>query len=401
MAIPGLGPLWLESGRETQAGGMGLHAFYEKHQILPVRYRGSVDEHLDRRDALYRSLGLPPVAFKGARVLEVAPGTGQNSLHVATCDPASFDLVEPSETARRDIETNYRAFERPHTAPQVHACTLQEFEPVDAFDIVICEGCLGSLPGELDLVGKLVTFVAPGGVLVMTLVQPSGFFANVMRRLLALRLLNPDSGFEQQTGLMIDVFGPHLATMPSMTRSHRDWVHDCMLNPHLLNMALPLDVLLRVVGTQLETLATFPRFAVDWRWFKSLAGSARDFNNHVLANYRANVHNFIDHRRIFPPLDANACAPLDEALTDVHEAALEFQGHQSRGRVDGLRVADALQRVSSEVARLVPELSEPLDELRIVWSRAELRPEDVRDMKHFGPLFGRETVYVSFTRPRA
>ena len=384
----------------SQAGGTGLLAFYEAHQILPVRYRGSVDGHLDRRDALYRSLGLPPVAFKGARALEVAPGTGQNSLHVASCGPATLDLVEPSPTGRRDIEANYRAFDRPHTVPRLHACKLQEFEPADPFDIVICEGCLGSLPSELDLIRKLTAFVAPGGVLVLTMVLPSGFFANVMRKLFALRLLNPDSGFDEQTRLMIDVFGPHLATMPSMTRSHKDWVHDNMLNPHLLNMALPLDLVLQVVGAELETLATFPRFAVDWRWFKALSGSARDFNNHVLADYRANVHNFIDHRRVFPPLDPDACAPLDRALADVHGAALAYQDEHFRGRADGSRVADILDRLSSEVERLVPELSGPLDEVRTVWSHAELLPEEVRDMKQFGPLFGRETVYISFTRPR-
>jgi 2-polyprenyl-3-methyl-5-hydroxy-6-metoxy-1,4-benzoquinol methylase len=384
----------------SRAGGKELLAFYEAHQILPVRYHGSVDEHLDRRDALYRSLGLPVVALKGVRVLEVAAGTGQNSLHIASCGPASLDLVEPTATGRRAIEANYRAFDRPHTTPRLHACTLQEFEPDNPFDVVVCEGWLGSLPGDLDLIRKLVTFVTPGGVLVLTMILPSGLFANVMRKLFALRLLDPDRSIDEQTRLMVDVFRPHLATMPSMTRSYEDWVHDCIINPHFLNMALPLELLLQVVGTQLETLATFPRFDVDWRWFKELAGSARGFNNHVLATYRANVHNFIDHRRTFPPLSPDACAPLHRALADVHAAALAYQNQPSRIRDHDPRVADTLRQLSSDVDRLVPELSGPLDELRTVWAQAELRPEDVRDMKQFGQLFGRETVYISFTRPR-
>ena len=189
----------------SPAGGRELLAFYETHQILPVRYRGSIDEHLDRRDALYRSLGLPFVAINGARVLEVASGTGQNSLHVASCGPASLDLVEPTATGRRDIEANYRAFDRPHTTPQLHACTLQEFESANPFDIVICENWLGSLPSDLDLIRKLITFMAPGGLLVMTMILPSGLFANVMRKLFALRLLDLESSIEEKTRRMTDV----------------------------------------------------------------------------------------------------------------------------------------------------------------------------------------------------
>ena len=51
---------------------IGHLEYYKRHGISPVRYHAAdLSEHLQRRESLYRVLGLPAVAFKGARVLEV------------------------------------------------------------------------------------------------------------------------------------------------------------------------------------------------------------------------------------------------------------------------------------------------------------------------------------------
>ena len=62
--------------------------YYTRYGINPVRYDLSdLQLHLDRRGSLYRTLGVTPLAVRGARVLEVAPGTGQNSLYLARLAP--------------------------------------------------------------------------------------------------------------------------------------------------------------------------------------------------------------------------------------------------------------------------------------------------------------------------
>ena len=386
------------SARDSDSGHL---AFYEAHKISPVRYQAaSLDEHFQRRDSLYRSLGLPPVAFNGARVLEVAAGSGQNSLYVASCNPARLELVEPNSTGRAEIEAAYRAFDRPHTAPILHSNRLQEFHPPEPFDIVIAENWLGSLPHELELIAKLAGLLAPGGVLVLTVVPLSGFFPNVMRKLMALRIMPRDGGFAENTQMLVDVFAPHLSTMAGMTRSHRDWVVDCMVNPHYLNVCLPLDRVLETIGGELELLATFPRFSSDWRWYKSLTGSARGFNRHHLDAYRANAHNFIDYRKRLPPLDLATAESLNQAFAAVLAAGLSYQQQMSSGAADTSEVGEALAQLAAVDDEVLRNFSRELDELRTVWSRPVLRPEDISNMQAFGGLFGRETVYVSMTRPR-
>src|SRR6188472_1033181 len=167
---------------DHKIGSGGGHLdYYKQHGISPVSYQtDNIRAHLERRDSLYRSVGLPPIAFKGARVLEVAPGTGQNSLYLAMCQPSSLDLVEPNPAGLVAIEKTYESFTLPHTRPRIHPVRLEEFEPEEPFDVVLCENWLGNLPHERRLIGKLASLVGPGGVMILTIVPYVGFFPNVM-----------------------------------------------------------------------------------------------------------------------------------------------------------------------------------------------------------------------------
>jgi ubiquinone/menaquinone biosynthesis C-methylase UbiE len=74
--------------------------YYRRYGIAPVRYDLSdVSVHFQRREALYNRLALPPLTFRGSRVLEVAAGTGQNSLYIAHLQPARLVLLDPNAIA--------------------------------------------------------------------------------------------------------------------------------------------------------------------------------------------------------------------------------------------------------------------------------------------------------------
>jgi SAM-dependent methyltransferase len=382
---------------------LGHLEYYEQHGISPVHYIvNDLEAHFDRREFLYRMLGLPPIAFRNSRVLEVAPGSGQNSLYLSICAPVSLDLVEPNAAARRDLEAVYADIERPCTKPTVHSMRFETFHPPSTFDVVICENWLGALPREVALIRKLAGLVAPGGVLVLTIVPLSGFFANVMRKLLALRLDDPALGFGERTERLLAAFGPHLATLANMTRNHRDWVQDCLLNPHYLNVALPLETVIEAVGEKLDVLSTFPRFGQDWRWFKGLTRDTRHFNELALATYHENTHNFVDYRKILPSRDALENAALEATFCALHCRALEWQDAAGRGRGQAAGAIDALlQELRDRLTSVDCEIGAAIDEVHAIWSKPTLDISDVRDMRLFARLFGRETVYVSFARPRS
>jgi 2-polyprenyl-3-methyl-5-hydroxy-6-metoxy-1,4-benzoquinol methylase len=380
--------------------GGGHLAYYKEHGISPVTYDVSdLQAHLDRRDSLYRGLGLPGVAFKGCDVLEVAPGSGQNGLYVAASLPARYDMVEPNPTAVRDIERLFANFERSHTVPRLHPVQLEEFDPNARYDIVICENWVGDLPHELLLIRKLADLVRPGGVLAMTLTPTIGLLPNMMRKLLALRLVKREMPFADKVTQLTEAFGPHLRTIRHMTRSHRDWVMDCLLNPHYFNIILPLDAVIAEIGSRAEVLAIVPRFYTDLRWFKSLVASERRFNAAFQASYVSNLHNFVDYRREFAARSAEQNQVLDAICRDFRSAGLAWlEAYDATGVSDpaaaGL-VGEAIRRLGAELRAIDAELGVAFDELCAAWDNPDLNAASVASMKHFSGLFGRETAYVS------
>lgn len=391
---------------EQDKAAEGLLPYYMQHSISPVTYRfDTIETHFDRRDSLYRSLGLPPLAFLDHRVLEVAAGSGQNSLYVASCLPKTFDLVEPNTAGIRDIRKTYDAYTGRLTQPTLHEVQFENYQPTEAYDIVVCENWLGSKPQDLAAIGKLASLVKPGGALAMTCVPVSGFFANTMRKLLALRLTNPALPFERKTDYLVGIFAPHLTTIRDMTRSHRDWVQDTMLLPAYLDIALPLDAVVKAVGDDMEFLASFPRFTQDWRWFKSLVGERRRFNAHMLDSFRETLHNFIDHRKLWPPRAAQDNTRLDELFRSLHGTALALQAtgaahdrNASAAFIDD--IGAQLRALADELGGIDRDLGAAVAELKSVWEAPALDAAMVREMRVFASLFGRETVYVSFTRAR-
>jgi 2-polyprenyl-3-methyl-5-hydroxy-6-metoxy-1,4-benzoquinol methylase len=361
--------------------------YYMRHGLNPVRYEmANLSHHLQRRESLYRSLGLPRRTFRGARILEVAAGTGQNSLYLASLDPAELVLIEPNPVAQRDIAALYQDH---LVRPKLIAEAFQNFASDGEFDIVICENWLGCRAEERALLRKLARLVAPEGILVLTAVSPVGILPNILRRALAGRLDDTRLTFAERTARLVSAFGPHLATLPAMTRSTTDWVQDNVLSPAYFGILLTIPMILEDLGGGFQVLGSSPHFATDWRWFKALFGDHRRYNSHFLELYRRNLHNFLDHRQVLENRDLGRNDQLDRAARAVIDAAESLERGAQRGALEHAVIA--LQDATSDL----PAIAAALDEFLQLFQADNLTPNDVAEMKVFGSLFGRETLYVS------
>lgn len=377
-------------------------SYYTEHGISPVHYKAAnVQEHFQRRASLYRTLGLTPLAFRGAKVLEAAVGSGQNSLYVASMMPESLTLLEPNQTAIREIHDLYANTEVAHTPPVVVESTLQDYNPAHRFDIVICENWLGRLPDERLLLRKLAGFLEPNGMIAVTTITPTGFLPNLIRRALSVKYCDPKLSFAERTERLVTMFEPHLITMNAMTRSATDWVQDNMMNPAYFDICLTIPDVLDELGDRVSALGTNPSFSADWRWFKGLHGDARDFNRRMVHEYQAALHNFFDYQLLFAQPDVQLNLILEELCLKFLETVRGYE----RAALTGADEADAQTILLETLEKIVHQLRHFPDQIKAgVEAGLQLLSMDNEDYRivakpsPFSRLFGRETVYLSMIR---
>ena len=69
--------------------------YYIKNKISPVRQNIKKKiSHFERRDSLYKYLGITKKFINKSEILEVGPAEGHNAAYLASCDPKKLDLVE-------------------------------------------------------------------------------------------------------------------------------------------------------------------------------------------------------------------------------------------------------------------------------------------------------------------
>ena len=192
--------------------------YYIREGISPVHYDlTDLKKHFQIRSSLYRLLGVIHSFLKGKDILEVAPGSGHNSIYTATLLPRTYDLVEPNPNGCKDILKIFESLSIEHTKPNLFQQSLDDFKSDTLYDIVITEGWPGGfLDYEKSMLVKLSTFVRVGGIMLITFFSPIGGMATFLRRLLGYRLIFKEDQMNQRTSILKKAFVSHLDKLSSM-----------------------------------------------------------------------------------------------------------------------------------------------------------------------------------------
>ena len=143
---------------------------------------------------------------------------------------------------------------------------------------------------------KISSFVKKGGVMIITFYSPIGGLATFLRRLLGYRLISHLKTMKEKTNVLKKAFSSHLKTMKSMSRSYEHWIQDSILNPHIYVGISTPRIFTKILKNDFKIYQSVPRFAQDWRWYKSLHGKKREFNENFLIDYDKISHCMIDFR---------------------------------------------------------------------------------------------------------
>ena len=370
--------------------------YYLGKNISPVEQDISdFGKHLDRREALYRSLGIYSNAIKGKRVLEVGPGSGQNSLHVAHSMPEELVLVEPNPKGREQIKENYRSMNLPHVEPIIDPTNFIDYKRKgEKFDIAIAECWLGRTSPGLDMLRKLLDSVTLGGVVIATASPNVGLLATTCRAALAYRLIREtEMSFEEKTKTLVEAFSGHLDTLDNMSRLQLDWVQDNLLNPAVLTEVIhPIELL--TLYENANILGTYPLIFESWEWYKNLYGKNLNRDRVWTQQYWEKSHNFLDINTISGPKNPDSNRLLETTSRSLSERVIKIREHESPDF--------KLIQIAEEIKDLLPkeysQVIKALDEWEDIYSKDKISVENIKNMPFFSKWFGRELVYMSFVR---
>jgi SAM-dependent methyltransferase len=365
-------------------------AFYEANNISPVSQDiTDLSKHFQRRESLFRSLGILPALVKGASVLEFGPGSGHNALYTASLLPHRYDLVEGN--LKGVVETRARLASLTNSQVLVHHMLFENFRSDSKFDLVWAEGCLPHQTHPLPLLEHVASFLLSGGVLCVSLNNGVSYLSEIMRRLLRDRFFDINQDVHKQLHELIPYLQPHLKHLSSMSRPVEDWIMDSVVQPMRDRRLMSIPDAINCLDNRFDVYGTSPRFLVDWRWYKEIVGVERKFNEIALNDYYKNSLNLLDYRYKFP-----------EHSVDFG-MKLEHIGSQSWDLMCRIEYGD--QAAWQDFFELMKELCSHIEKSAKVTTMAiqeavkVLRDGHVNsELKQFSQWWGRGQQYLSLIR---
>jgi 2-polyprenyl-3-methyl-5-hydroxy-6-metoxy-1,4-benzoquinol methylase len=387
--------------------------FYGQNEISPVSQNvADLGLHSGRRLALYRTLGLAPALFAGRDILEVAPGSGHNSIVTATLNARTYDLVEPNPTGFQNMLQLFDAHQLRTESTRFFNTRLEDFDEECRYDIVMCEGLVPGLSDQEHFLPQLAARVRRGGILILTCADAVSVFFESLRRYLARLLVrnvaNESAGRDGQSQavhLLLPAFAPHLQALKGMSRPPEDWIWDNLLNPAAANLAatheFSVENCLNVLGTEFFFYGSSPVFMNDWSWYKNLSLTPTEYNKAFVSAFCSQRQNFLHYEETCAP-DRNAGESMYHSCRNL-SVIVEQRLASSWASIAPETVRQDLGHVKHvhEVAVSCGLLQSAAAIEEFLGLFADDRVPDARriaEMSSFRGAFGRGQQYVSLVR---
>jgi hypothetical protein len=371
-------------------------SFYNHIGFAPTRQQQFSNDTLSaRRSFLYRTLGIPNIAVRGSDIIEFGPGSGENSDVLISLAPRSYKFVDGSDAVLTKIQDRLTASASSSTAgPQFmfSASNILDYEDDALYDLVICEGVLPMQIKPREMAARVLSFVRPGGAVILTCFDSVSAFSEIVRRYLASSIFEDLEYSEELVRQLVDFFERDFTHLPGMSRRPEDWVLDAIIHPWLGDF-FSLQDALEVATDGHALLGTSPRIFQDWRWYKD--PSALDENTTLasaISSYRRNVHSLIDARFASEALlDDETNSNLIDATSNIATSVLNhITGNRS---YEPTEFGKDIQRILESKENLHAQTVRSLQAL-VDWSLSG----NISDLEPFRSLWGRGQQYISLVR---
>ena len=202
---------------------------------------------------------------------------------------------------------------------------------------------------------------------------------------------------EQKIALLKNAFSSHLDKLSSMTRSHKHWIEDSILNPYICVAHNTPLLCTNIFDDEYEIYSSVPQLGTDWRWYKSLHGNQKKFNENFLVEYDKISHCMIDYRM-------NSVKSSEEKNKELEKLCFDFaaitKNNENLGHNAYMEnVEPLLSKIIKNVGFDLPQTTQnSIHEVNTLLRQKEVEISDVAKMSDFSGFFGREQCYLSLTR---
>ena len=369
--------------------------FYGQHRISPVTQDISdLAGHFERRESLYRHVGIVPGLISGKSVIEFGPGSGYNSIYTSSLKPRRYVLVDGNPTGLDSTRELLDSHANGETHHEVVESLVEEFDTEERFDVVFCEGVIPLQLNPKSFLRRVAEFTVPGGLVVITCMDSVSQLSEIMRRVIGTLLVHPDAPISEKLDILRPVFEPHLNTLKGRSRLVDDWILDVIIHPWVGSMLSVADAI-EALDFGYDVYGSSPRFLTDWRWYKEIIGDNRAWNERGLESYYANLHNFLDFRHICEPRKEADNQELLAICDSLFAAEKRFS--TDRDVVVLVAIRGALAKLAKNVSSFSPDSAASIDNF-VSAIDAYFDGSLLGNLKRFVPLFGRGQQYLSFIR---
>ncbi len=370
--------------------------FYTKHDISPVSQDISdIKKHFERRNSLYRHLGLVPSLLKDKTVIEFGPGSGHNAVYTNNLKPSQYVLVDANPKGLNDTEELLSRYSHDNPNYEIVESLIEEYRGENLFDIVLCEGLISGQPNPCSFLQHVGRFVAPGGVLIITCEDSVSVLSDLLRHLAGSIIVDPESAIDRKVEILRPFFREHFETLQYMSRPLDDWILDWVIQP-FKGRFMSIKEAINAVAPEFDVYGSSPHFFTDWRWYKEICGDKK-YNEIAIDLYYKNVHNLMDYRYVFEPRTKEfnlKIIKLCDAVVDLAGCFFEFD----RDIKYLFQINQKLIELSRVVRNYAHETSESITGFTFAVEKYLDSGQFPLHLKKFASFFGRGQQYLSFIR---
>ena len=271
-------------------------SFYEKNGVSPVAQDiSNLKMHYNRRKNLLSTLGVTPIFLEGKSILEFGPGSGHNSIFLASLKPKRFELVEGNSKGINDTKVMLEPFVDINI--KLHYSFFEDFKITKKFDLVWAEGCVPHQTEPLLIAKHISSYTKQGGVVVFSFNTGISYLSEIMRRIFTYQCFkNKNYSFTEKLNLIKPFISNHLKNLKSMSRYYDDWIIDSLLQPLNLTKLFTIPDAIHLLKDTHNILLTSPKFVQDWRWYKDMIHDDPKTNEMTLNSYYKSNLNLLDFR---------------------------------------------------------------------------------------------------------